>query len=119
MYRRGGTGKLDRVLTTYLLTSVMYAYFDEDNNLILYDRRRVREELGITSRQERYYLRELRREGYLKRVLIKQRGKVRVYYTYSPHIRVFSMSFREFREMFSPSSSALITLIFASESVII
>jgi len=94
MYRRGRAGKLDRVLTTYLLTSVMYAYFDEDNNLIVYDRRKVRKELGITARQERYYLRELRREGFLKRVLVKRGGKVRVYYTYTPRAISFFESIR-------------------------
>jgi len=91
MYRRG---KLYRVLTTYLLTSLKYAYYDEDDNLV-YDRRRVREELGITSRQERYYLEKLRREGYLKRVLIKRYGKIRVYYTYTPRAISFFNSFKE------------------------
>ena len=94
MYRRGREGKLYRVLTTYLLTSVKYAYYDEDDNLV-YDRRRVREELGITSRQERYYLRELRREGYLKQLLIKRNGIVRVYYTYTPRAISFFNSFKE------------------------
>ena len=94
MYRRGREGKLYRVLTTYLLTSLKYAYYDEDDNLV-YDRRRVREELGITSRQERYYLEKLRREGYLKRVLIKRYGKIRVYYTYTPRAISFFNSFKE------------------------
>ena len=94
VYLKGRAGKLYRVLTTYLLTSLKYAYYDEDDNLV-YNRKRVREELGITARQERYYLEKLRRRGYLKRLIVKRNGKIRVYYTYTPRAISFFESIRE------------------------
>ena len=76
-----------RVLTTYLITTAKYAYRDEDN--LVYDRRRVKEEIGITTRQERYYLSILRREEYLKPIYKKCSEKVRVFYTYRSKVLSF------------------------------
>ena len=78
----------------YLLTTTKYAYRDEDDTII-YDRRRVREELGISARLERYYLRLLRRRKYLKEIIKFDRGKVRVFYTYTPKALEF---FRRLRD---------------------
>jgi len=78
----------------YLLTTTKYAYRDEDDTII-YDRKRVREELGITSRQERYYLRSLRRRNYLKEIIKFDNGRVRIFYTYTPKALEF---FRKLRD---------------------
>ena len=56
----------------------------------MYDRRRVIEEIGIITRQERYYLSVLRREGYLKPIYKKCNEKFRVFYTYRPKALSFS-----------------------------
>ena len=86
MLRRGS-------VIVYLLTTTKYAYRDEDD-IIIYDRRRVREELGISARLERYYLKLLRKKNYLKEVIKFNNGKVRVFYTYTPKALEFFRNLR-------------------------
>ena len=78
----------------YLITTARYAYRDEEDNII-YDRRRVREELGITTRQERYYLKALRKLNYLKGLVKFDNGGARLFYTYTPRALKF---FRDLRD---------------------
>ena len=83
-----------RSVMVYLITTTRYAHRDEEDNII-YDRRRVREELGISARQERYYLRRLRRANYLKGLIKFDNRGARIFYTYTPRALEF---FRDLRD---------------------
>ena len=93
MFEKGNKGKLGRITAIYLIISTKYAFRIGD--LIAFDREKVREELRITERQERNYLRYLEKEGYLKCIPRKVEGRIHVPYAYTEKSLSF---FREIRD---------------------
>jgi len=93
VFEKGNKGKLGRITAIYLIISTKYAFKTGDT--LVFDRGKVRRELGITGRQERYYLSFLEKEGYLRCIPQKSGGKIHVLYAYTEKSLSF---FREIRD---------------------